>query len=273
MRRSSATLALCILVAPGIATAQAHPTGVVTPSPVNDAAARGRFQAGQAFYDDGRFEEALVEFQAAWDFSGRVEMLINIANAAERALKFDVAVEHLRLYLERVPTAPDREVYERRIARDESARARMGQAGTPGETHANTATPPPVDAAAVPHVVTAPRGAGSGPPIAAIVTMSAGGALGVVALITGLLAHGTYSDLQTACPDGLCPPDRASDLSSGKGMALASTVLTGLAVVAGGVGLVLLLLGDSDEAAPATRARLELAPGPAPLGATARVRF
>jgi tetratricopeptide (TPR) repeat protein len=267
MRRFSATLVLCLFATPCVAAAQTHPGGAVTPSPVNDAAARGRFQAGQAFYEDGRFEEALVEFQAAWEFSGRVEMLINIANAAERALKFDVAVEHLRLYLERVPNAPDREATERRIARDEGAMTRMGQNGAAGGTTANTGTPPPT----VPPAQPSPED--GGPPIAAIVTLSGGGALGIVALITGLLAHGTYSDLQTACPDGLCPADRASDLSSGKGMALASTVFTGLAIVAGGVGLVLLLLDGDDTEAPAARARLELAPGPAPLGATARVRF
>ncbi len=229
----------------------------------NDTAARGRFDAGLAFYEDGRFEEALVEFEAAWQLSQRPEMLINIANAAERALKFDIAIEHLQLFLERTPDAPNREAIERRIARDQSTLAR---ANAP----VSSLTTPATRVAAPPSVEHSSR---SGP-VAAIVTLSAAGALAIGALVTGLVAHSTYSDLEGACPGGICPPDRQSDLDSGTTMALVSTVLSGLAVVAGGVGLVLLILsGSGDDYAPATSARLELAPGPAPLGATARVRF
>lgn len=225
----------------------------------NDAAARSRFEAGFTFYEAGRFEEALPEFQAAWQLSQRPAMLINIANAAERSLQFSVAVDALRLYLERAPDSPDREATERRIARDESTVARAVAAAQP------TPAPAPV-------VLPAPEPT-DGAPVAAIVTLSAGGALAIGAVITGLLAHGTYGDLQTVCVEGACPPDRASDLSTGKTLALVSTILTGAAIVAGGVGLLMLFLSGSDDEAPETRARLELAPGPALVGATARVRF
>jgi tetratricopeptide (TPR) repeat protein len=240
----------------------APPPPDTTQPTTDDLAARGRFDAGLAFYEDGRFEEALVDFEAAWQLSQRPEMLINIANAAERALKFDVAIEHLQLFLERSPNAPDREAIERRIARDQSTLARanapVSSLTTPAGSNVAPAADPP---------------SGGGAPVAAIVTLGAAGALAIGAVITGLVAHGTYSDLESACPGGVCPPDRQSDLDSGETMALVSTVLTGLAVVAGGVGLVLLFVGGSDDEAPADRARLELAPGPTPLGATARVRF
>lgn len=271
MRSFSATVLLSLLLTHGVAAAQARPADATA---TNDAAARGRFAAGEAFYQEGRFEEALDEFAAAWRLSQRPEMLINIANAAERALKFDVAVEHLRIYLERVPDAADRATIERRIARDESTLARARQQRTDAVAAPVDAAPPPDDSGAdrarVPAVDEA---SASGAPVAAIVTLSAGGALAIGALITGLVAHGTYTDLDGACPGGICPPEREGDLDSGKTMALVSTVLTGLAIVAGGIGLVLLVIGGSDDEAPATRARLELAPGPAPLGATARVRF
>lgn len=271
MRSFSATVLLSLLLIHGVAAAQARPADAAA---TNDAAARGRFAAGEAFYEEGRFEEALDEFAAAWRLSQRPEMLINIANAAERSLKFDVAVEHLRLYLERVPDAADRPTIERRIARDESTLARANPPRTDVVPPPVEATPPPVDTTpGEPRIPPVDEDSGGGAPVAAIVTLSVGGALAIGALITGLVAHGTYADLDGACPGGICPPDRAGDIDSGTTMALVSTVLTGLAVVAGGIGLVLLVMGDSDDEAPATSARLELAPGPAPLGATARVRF
>ena len=295
MRRISATLVFLLLGAHAVAAAQSRPGGVPTAAPVSDAAARGRFQAGQAFYDGGRYEEALVEFQAAWQLSQRPAMLINIANAAERALRFDVAAESLRHYLELVPAAPERDAMERRIARSDAAMARMNPGATvttpvtaahptgtttdtvtaahPTETEPAHVAPPPIDLTPTLPQQPPAQASEGGAPIAAIVTLSGGGALAIGALITGLLANGTYSDLEAACPGGVCPPDRASDVSAGKSMALVSTVLTGLAVVAGGVGVVLLFVGGHDDEAPATRARLELGPGPAPLGATERVRF
>lgn len=268
MRRISATAVFLFALWASAAAAQSRrhrpppappPSAEEANQAANDSAARSRFEAGFTFYEAGRFEEALAEFQAAWQLSQRPAMLINIANAAERSLQFSVAVDALRLYLERAPDSPDRDATERRIARDESTLARAAAAAQP------TPAPAPV-------VLPAPEPA-DGAPVAAIVTLSAGGALAIGAVITGLLAHGTYGDLQTACVEGACPPDRASDLSTGKTLALVSTILTGAAIVAGGVGLLMLFLSGSDDEAPETRARLELAPGPALVGATARVRF
>ena len=271
MRRISATAVFLFALWASAAAAQSrrHRPPPAPPPPsaeeanqaANDAAARSRFEAGFTFYEAGRFEEALPEFQAAWQLSQRPAMLINIANAAERSLQFSVAIDALRLYLERAPDSPDRDATERRIARDESTVARAPAAAQP--------TPAPPTAP----VVLPAAASSEGAPVGAIITLSAGGALAIGAVITGLLAHGTYGDLQTACVEGGCPPDRASDLSTGKTLALVSTILTGAAIVAGGVGLLMLFLSGSDDEAPETRARLELAPGPALVGATARVRF
>ena len=106
-----------------------------------------------------------------------------------------------------------------------------------------------------------------------VVVLSGGAAVGVGALITGIMAASTHADLESACdPSGGCPPDRVDDIGRGESLALVSTVLTGLALAAGATGLVLLPVGGRDEehapdAAPPTAASARLVPGPGQLGA------
>lgn len=225
-------------------------------APTEDRAARARFSAGVAFYDAGRFEEALPEFEAAWRLSHRPQMLVNIASAAEGALRFGRAVEALEEYLRLVPAAEDRPAVEARLVRDRRAAERLR-----GGEHTS-------DAAGE------PRSGGSSLPLVGWVTLGAGGALGVAALITGLVSHSTYTSLDADCAMGLCPAGRASDIDQGQTMGVVSTVLTGLAAVAGAVGIVLVIAGgggDDGEGDEADAARVVLVPGLG--GGSVRVRF
>jgi len=114
------------------------------------------------------------------------------------------------------------------------------------------ATPPP--GATPPAVVTT----GPTPPPAdtpakknntlAYVALGVGGAGLVVGGITGFLALGKKGDLKN-CVDTRCPSSQSSTLDSAKGMATISTVGFSVGFVGVGLGIVLLLTGNSNASA------------------------
>lgn len=223
------------------------------------ARARNHFEAGRAYYDDGRYEDAVRELSEAHRITGHPDILYNLGQAYDRLDRHDEAIEAYRGYLAQAEDAPDRARVERRIEELEElleAEARARRAETRD------------DASAL-HGSDARGGFGPWPWVA----LGSAGALAVGAAITGGLAFGTYGDLDEACgSDRVCPPDRQDDIEAGETLATVSSVLTLAAVVAAGVGVVLFVLDDDGEDAPAS-AVVEVAPGPAPVGATARVRF
>ncbi len=81
--------------------------------------------------------------------------------------------------------------------------------------------------------------------------------------IFGAMGKSTYHDLQSACPGNACPPDKASEISSGKTQELVANVglvVGAVGVAAGATLLVLSLGGSSPTAAPAPGASLVVAP-------------
>lgn len=214
--------------------------GEVEPSgQTSDAAARGRFQAGLAFYEDARYEEALPEFEAAWDLSRRPEMLFNVANAAERSFDHTRAASALEEYLELVPDADDEDLLRRRIERNRAA--------ADGDS------------------------SGSSLRLAGWLTIGGAGALGVASLITGLVSHSTHSDLEENCMP-TCSADRQGDIDSGRRLATVSTVLSGIALAAGIAGIVLVIVGGGDGEDD-DAASTEVAVLPSIGGASVRVRY
>jgi hypothetical protein len=95
-----------------------------------DDEARMLHGAGAAAYEGGRYDEALEHFQRAYALSGRVELLYNIATAAERARQDALALEAYEKFLKAVPRAPVRDRVETRIRqlRREIERAAAAQA-------------------------------------------------------------------------------------------------------------------------------------------------
>jgi tetratricopeptide (TPR) repeat protein len=91
------------------AEAQAAPAGA-------DEEARALYEAGVIAYDGGRFEEALEHFQRSYELSGRTALLYNIATAAERARKDELALQTYEAFLAADPSTPLRPRVETRIA-------------------------------------------------------------------------------------------------------------------------------------------------------------
>jgi tetratricopeptide (TPR) repeat protein len=63
------------------------------------AAARARFNAGQAAFRDGHYEQALTEFEAAYALSPRPEFLITFAQTYRRLHRYREAITECERYL------------------------------------------------------------------------------------------------------------------------------------------------------------------------------
>ncbi len=61
--------------------------------------ARLHFEAGTAYFDRGEYEEAIEEWEEAYELSRRAPLLLNISNAQERIAQFAEAAATLERFL------------------------------------------------------------------------------------------------------------------------------------------------------------------------------
>jgi outer membrane biosynthesis protein TonB len=133
------------------------------------AAAREHFLKGTKFFDLGKFDEAIAEYEAAYQIKDDPVLLYNLGQAHRLANHVQQAVHFYRAYLSKVPRAPNREevllkIEELNRLLEQQARAKnlppdaplssVGSAKpnatpetpppTPAPTHASV-TPPPVE--------------------------------------------------------------------------------------------------------------------------------
>ncbi len=88
MRASAIALACTVLVAT-----------VASAGPQEDAAARRRVEQGNKLYQDGRYEDALRLYLAAYDLSPDADTLFNVGLAHEKMLDFEHCALTFRRYL------------------------------------------------------------------------------------------------------------------------------------------------------------------------------
>jgi tetratricopeptide (TPR) repeat protein len=81
-----------------------------------DQDARAHFAAGKAHYENGRYADALKDFQESFRLSRRPELAYNIGVCQERLGEYAAAIVSYRLYLKEVPDSPDRDTVAARIA-------------------------------------------------------------------------------------------------------------------------------------------------------------
>lgn len=106
---------------------EATPEAEAPESP-DEAEARTRFELGQQLYERGEFEEALEQFRAAHELSGRPGLLYNIYLAHRDAGNAREAATALRAYLEAEPDTSSRAMLDRRLASLEEQVAREDEA-------------------------------------------------------------------------------------------------------------------------------------------------
>ncbi|HXI57841.1 MAG TPA: tetratricopeptide repeat protein, partial [Polyangia bacterium] len=94
-------------------------------------------------YDVGKYQEAIEEYQKAYEIGGDAAMIYNIAQAYRLSDQLSEAIRFYRRYLQRSPNAPNREIVERRIAELERVVDERKKSGVPLVPVAPTPTPAP----------------------------------------------------------------------------------------------------------------------------------
>lgn len=235
--------------------------------PSDDERARAHFLAGTSYFESARYAEAHDQFLEAYRLSHRIELLVNASTAAERNLDFAEAILLVDRFLSEAPANhPARTMQTDRRARLVELAARSTPNNPPPDnTHVEPAhTEPAADTGGGGLGTTGYIGLG---------TMGAGGALGIVSIITGVVANSRYNDLSDRC-GGPCPAADQDDVAAGRRMARTSTATTFIGVGALVAGLVLVLVDDGPaHPSDATASRFEITSGPGDAGVSARWSF
>jgi tetratricopeptide (TPR) repeat protein len=260
------------------------------------AAAKEHYTRGTSFYDLGRYDDAIKEFEAAYELKNDPAFLYNLAQSYRQAGKHEQAVHFYKTYLRYVPKPPNKADIEEKIKAEEQLLAQQGSGTTPPPT---TTTPPPgneppvvtVPPANNPPPTTLPPGyapppAYTGPPAAAatadpgrkfrIAGVAAGG-VGVVLVAIGIYefsrAASASDEIEGAARAGQAFDPAVQD--RGHSAQTAQWVLypLGALAIAGGVGL--FFYGRHVTAAETTTWRVSFAPTLAPHhgGSNLRITF
>jgi tetratricopeptide (TPR) repeat protein len=135
--RLSLVVATGALLCAGTARAQQKEA----PKPAdNKALAKEHYTRGTSFYDLGRYDEAIKEFEAAYQLKNDPAFLYNLAQSYRQAGNHERALHFYKTYLRYVPKAPNRADIEERIKTLEQQVAQQGTGTAPPPV---TTTPPP----------------------------------------------------------------------------------------------------------------------------------
>jgi tetratricopeptide (TPR) repeat protein len=198
----------------------------------DDATARTHFEAGQNHYEEGRYDQAITEFEAALGASPRADLLYNLYLACERAGRLDEAVGYLERYVAEGNLEPsDRDMLNARL---ENLRRRADS-----ERDRDAVTP-----------MTRADGGLSGAALGMITSFAVAGA--------GAVLFGTFAALSEAEDQSLagecaprCTEDQVADLGTFNLLADIGIGVASAGVVAGLVFLIVeLASGDSSAESP-----------------------
>ncbi|MGE0789514.1 MAG: hypothetical protein AB7S26_27820 [Sandaracinaceae bacterium] len=208
----------CLVIGSSLALAQSDDATV--------ARARARFDEGTVHYREGRYLDAAIAYEDAYELSPRPLILRNVATAFERALELGQAADAYERYLTEAGHPDDEAEIRERIARlrELDRASRGGPAAdpippppTPAEAAvwaAPVAAPvppvrvdpiPPISPAVAPQDPVVSVDAGRGPS-AWGVTGAVTGSLSVIALAIaigyGVAALDHASEVRMSCPSG-----------------------------------------------------------------------
>ncbi len=240
---------LTILALSGSAFAQDQPAessedeavddeAVVEPEPsepaANEVEARTRFTLGQQLYEQGRFEEALEQFRAAHELSGRPGLLYNIYLCHRDAGNNQEAATSLRAFLEAQPEVANRAMLERRLATlEEQLQREQDATRRADEAEQRAASVGPVERNFTGPLVTLSSG---------LAVLLAGGSL-------GLANRGLHDDITGRCYNGeICLSEEESEIDALDRRNLTADVLVGVGGAATLAGLIWLVVEGTRSA-------------------------
>lgn len=259
--------ALSLLLAPVIARAES-----------DDERARLHFQAGRSYFEQGRYEDSLREWQESYRLSNRQILLVNIANAQERLLQFDAAIQSLQRYLEigGDEANQNRATIESRIQSMREMSQRLQSSAQPQATPTTepTSTPPPTTTEptttepTTAEPTTTPTTEQPQPRRRLLWTWVAAGAtaaFGAVAIGTGAVALSRAGELEDGCTDQVCPASLQDTADSGWNLALTTDIFIGLTAAAAIGTVVAVILELRNRRAASTALLPAIGPGQASL--------
>jgi len=219
------------------------------PTAEEDQKARELFRLGESHYIAGRYEKAAVLYEEAYRMSGRLELLLVLANTYERMGDYGQAIDRLRLYLksprarnvtslrdrlQRLETAQrDRDEERDRLRRLELAeqeRAKQRRRQDASEEQRRRA----------PRVEGSANGAAArrGPSRLPAYLLLAGGAVGIGGAVGfGIAARRAHTDAEDLCSDDLlCPARARKAIDREKRWAIVSDVSAAVGIASAAVG-------------------------------------
>lgn len=252
-------LALLALAVPLLATAPSARAQLSS----DEERGRLHFQAGASYYEAGDYEDALREFERAWELSQRAELFFNLSLCHQQLGHLPEAIDYLARFLSEVENIENRANLERRL---ENLRERQAEAEAEAAAQPDQAD----EADDEPSLATPSPAPGAGPNVGAIASFAAAG-VGVVMLgVGGGLALAEKGDLEDrGCPDAT--DGEPCDVSALRTRAAIADVGLGLTVVGAALGVVLLLVGGGEDD-PEAEAGLRLDPWMGRTGGGAVVR-
>jgi tetratricopeptide (TPR) repeat protein len=280
---SKRVLAAIMVVATALGTGAGAGPAIAQRSAEDDQKARELFRMGESHYIAGRYEKAVVLYEEAYRLSGRLELLLALANTCERMGDYGKAIDHLRQYLkspkakkvdavrdrlQRLETSlRQREEERQRLIRLERAerereRARRRQRALAQAPRSSNAPDAAVSTSAQVEV----RQGRSRLPFYLVL---GGGATVGGAVVFGVLARRAHQDAEDRCADDLiCPTSAQRALDREKRWAIAADVSAVVGVSSAAVGAFLWWRGraDSRESRRALRLQGTLLPGGGGIG-------
>ena len=277
---------MCLASVPIASAAEPPPTPQTNPSPEDLERGRELFENGKSLYLDGSYDPAVAAFKQAYAVSGDPLLLYNIAQAHDRADKYDDAIEYFEYYRAFAP-ASEREALEEKVAslqrRKLKAQAEAADADEPAETGTETATETPRETkpddggqpTRSPASGTDDPGPIFGPAAIALTAIAAVGLGAGIGL--GVASSRRGNDVENACTDNpvVCPEGAESDLDSSKNLALGADIAFGVGAAAAVGAVVVIAINASrrKKATTAARGGSRVAVGVHRRGASLRVRF
>ena len=217
----------------------------------DEARAKELFDNGSILYDEGRYEEAVAAFEAAYALSKKPLLLYNMASALERMGRWEDALDALNGY-RAFATADERDTIERRIRSIEERiterRTEASEEATPDPEPAVEPEPAPAPVPATPNPVPADvAGADRGKPVAIALIATGSAGLGVGAVFSGL-AMSARGQWRAMCVNDLCPAEASPLIRQDNRRGLVADLgwLVGVGALGGGVAIAIGGKGNAD---------------------------
>lgn len=239
---------LIVLILSSIAYAQPQPSDV--------AAARTHYQAGVSYYESARYDDAVREFETAYEITPRVELLYNISQCHERLGNLREAVRYLESFVEGTDDEAMRGLQQERLR---NLRDRLAEEPEPDPEPdpEPEADPPPLGVVDVPPE---PEVAPTTGPVrkAGFALVAVGGAFALTFAVAGGLALAEDSDLADRCATEACDSGDTDRLRRRLNFADASLAI-GLVALTAGILMIVLDKPDYEVAVGPGSLRLRAA--------------